>query len=364
MKFTSTQENLHAGISLVASLAGRAAGLPILNNVLLEAKGGVLIVSATNLEIGIKTEIRGKVEQEGSFTVNAKVFADYVTVLPSSHVTIEMIDNQLKVTCENFQTKIRGQKSDEFPIIPMLEEKESVEIEAKVLKQALSQTTFATSFDEMRPEINGVLFNVSQKNITLVATDSYRLAEKTIAIDKTAAEKSVIIPLKALQEVERVIGSHNEAVQIYFQENQVMFRMGLTVIVSRIIEGNFPNYQQIIPTGHSMQSQLTTSEMIQATRAAALFARTGINDINLQFKKNSVQVKTTNAQLGEQQTKLDAVTNGKDVNITFNYKYLLDGLQSVDGNTITLEVDSASSPVIMRDDSDKNFLYLIMPIKQ
>lgn len=364
MKFTSTQENLANGISLVAGLAGRAAGLPILNNVLLEAKNGVLTVSVTNLEIGIKAEIRGKVENEGSFTVNAKVFSDYIHVLPSSNVTIELVENQLKVICDNFQTKIRGQKSDEFPIIPMLEEKEPINIEGKNLKQALSQTTFATSFDEMRPEINGILFNVSEKNIVLVATDSYRLAEKKIPIEKSVLEQSVIIPLKALQEVERVIGNGDSKVQLFLQESQVMFRIGPTVIVSRIIEGNFPDYHQIIPTGHSTQSQIDTSQLIQATRAAALFARTGINDIHLRFMKNKVEVKTTNSQLGEQQTVVESVINGKEVNVTFNYKYLLDGLQASQGNTITLEIYSTTSPVVMRDNTDKDFLYLIMPIKQ
>lgn len=368
MKFICTQENLNAGIDLVSRLPSRSVGLPILSNILLEVKGGNLIVSSTNLEIGIKTEIRGKSESEGAFTVDAKVFADYINILPKGNVEIELVKNQLSVTCENFHTKIRGQAADEFPIIPQIEGNGKISIKAIELKRALAQTTFATSFDEMRPEINGVLFKIDKKELLMVATDSYRLAEKKASLEESVDLKEVIIPLKTLQEVERVVSSINESdiVDIYFDENQIMLTSGSIILVSRLIEGNFPNYQQIIPNNFSTKAIVKSDELIQATRAASLFARSGINDVHLSFNasKGVVNIKTTNAQLGEQETSLEGVIKGDTLSITFNYKYLLDGLQALASDDVVLELSSQTTPAVLRSEGDVSFLYLIMPIKQ
>jgi DNA polymerase III subunit beta len=367
MKFTSTQENLNYGISLAASLAGRSVGLPILNNILLEVESGILTISSTNLEMGIKTQVRGKVEKDGSFVVNAKILADYVNVLPATNVSLELKENQLLVTCDNFKTKIRGQKADEFPIIPTLEEKNGLILDQESLKQVLAQTTFATSFDEMRPEINGVLFSVSKNHMVLVATDSYRLAEKRMSFNQASTSpKQVIIPLKTLQEVEKIIGNNKDVMSLFIEENQTMFKIGSTTVVSRLIEGNYPDYKQIIPSDHKTQVKTNKEDLIQATRAAALFTRAGVNDINLKFlpKTNKIEIKTTNSQVGEQQSVLDSKITGDEVSITFNYKYLLDGLQAMQGDKIILEINSANSPAILKDEKDHDFLYLIMPIKQ
>ena len=367
MKFTSTQENLNYGISLVASLAGRSIGLPILNNILLEVNSGLLTISATNLEIGIKTQIRGKAEKDGSFTVNAKILADYINILPTTNVSLELLDNQLLVKCANFKTKIRGQKADEFPIIPILEVKNGLSIGQEIFKQVLTQTTFATSFDEMRPEINGIFFSVNKNILILVATDSYRLAEKKIVLKKdTVNPKQVIIPLKTLQEVEKIIGNNSDMVDIFIEENQIMFKIDVTTVVSRLVEGNFPDYKQIIPSDFKTQVKINKEDLIQATRAAALFTRTGVNDINLKFmpETGQIEIKTANSQVGEQQTVLDCKITGEEVTVTFNYKYLLDGLQTVQSDNIFLEINSSNSPVILKDEKDKDFLYLIMPIKQ
>jgi len=367
MKFTSTQENLNYGISLAASLAGRSIGLPILNNVLLDVKSGILTISATNLEIGIKTQVRGKAEKDGRFTVNAKILADYVNVLPTTNVSLELLENQLLVKCDNFKTKIRGQKADEFPIIPTLEEKNGLSINQETLKQILAQTTFATSFDEMRPEINGIFFSANKNNVILVATDSYRLAEKKISLKKAIAiPKQVIIPLKALQEVEKIIGNNSDMVDIFIEENQILFKIDSTTVVSRLVEGNFPDYKQIIPSNHKTQVKINKEDLIQATRAAALFTRTGVNDINFKFlpKTSQIGIKTTNSQIGEQQSILDGKISGDEVAVTFNYKYLLDGLQTIQSDHVILEINSSNSPVILKDEKDKDFLYLIMPIKQ
>lgn len=367
MKFTSTQENLNHGISLAASLAGRSVGLPILNNILLEVTSGILTISSTNLEMGIKTQVRGKAEKDGSFTVSAKILADYINILPATNVSLELLDNQLLVKCDNFKTKIRGQKAEEFPIIPTLEEKNGLNLDQETFKQALSQTTFATSFDEMRPEINGVLFSINKNHLVLVATDSYRLAEKKINFNKTTTNsKQIIIPLKTLQEIEKIIGSNLDILDIFIEENQIMFKINSTTVVSRLIEGNFPDYKQIIPSDYKTQVKINKEDLIQATRAAALFTRTGVNDINLKFlsKTGKIEIKTTNSQVGEQQSVLDSKISGDEVKVTFNYKYLLDGLQTVQSDNIILEINSSNSPVILKDEKDEDFLYLIMPIKQ
>lgn len=367
MRFVCTQENLYKGLNLVSHLSNRSMSLPILNNVLLTVEQGNLIVSATNLEIGVVTEIRGKAEKDGAFTVNAKVFTDYVNMLPKEKITLELKDEQLHISCGSYNTKIRGQVADEFPIIPSISQDKGYVVDSKVLKDALSQTTFAVSLDEMRPEITGVLTIVSEKQLLVVATDSYRLAEKKVALTHELEDKRLIIPLKTLQEVDRVINAHTEPeITFYCDENQIMFVCGATRVISRLIEGNFPNYEQIIPNAFSTSAHLNREELIQAIRTASLFTRSGVNDVVLSFKSdnNEIEITTTNSQIGEHQAVLAGEVLGNDLKVVFNYKYLLDGLQSVTDESVTIELSSSTTPAVLYSKKDAGYTYLIMPIKQ
>jgi len=368
MKFIGTKENINRGINIAGHLATRASNLPILNNVLLRVQGGGLEVLSTNLEIGIKTKVRGKAEMDGGFSVRAKVLLDYINLLPSGNVEFSVSNDQMLVACENFKTSLKGQKSEEFPIIPQIQGDSQIKIPLNKLKKTLDSVLFAVSLDETRPEIGGVLVWFNENGLRLVATDSYRLSEVTTDLIQSSTEYKIIIPLKALQEVSRItsLSEGVEMVEIYFDENQVMFGLGGTFVTSRLIDGNYPDYEQIIPSAVQTKIKISRDNLIQAVKAAAPFTKTGINDVKLNFEPDIKKLTLTasNVQVGSQEIILPIEGSGGKIIVTFNYKYLLDGLLAVKGDTVIIELGLNSTPVILRDPKEKDYLYLIMPIKQ
>lgn len=367
MKVTCTQENLTRGLQLVSHIASKNISLPILNNVLLKAEGGTLQLMTTNLEIGIICHVRGKIEKEGAFTVQAKTLNDYINLLPHENITLEEVDQSLKIGCRQAKTTMKGVEASEFPIIPVVEEKEVYEIESRTLKEALSSVAFAVAFDESRPEISGVYFEFKDNWLILAATDSYRLAEKKVPLGKSAAkEHRVIVPIRTIQELIRVLSDSGEMVTIHSNENQILFSLGETRLTSRVIEGQYPDYQQIIPKEHQTRITLDTKEFINTVKRASLFCKPGGNDIMLKFypTPGEVVVSAANLQVGESEAKQEAEIEGVENNITFNYRFLLDGLQNTISEQCQLEVNTNMSPGLLRPKGKDDYLYIIMPIKQ
>ena len=332
MKLICTQENLSRGLQLVSHIASKNISLPILNNVLLKAEKGALELLTTNLEIGIVCRVRGKVEKEGSFTVQAKTFSDYVNLLPSENITLELSEQGLKIESKKEKTIMKGIESSEFPLIPEVESGNSYEVKAGTLKEALSSVAFTVAFDESRPEISGVFFSFSDKGLTLVATDSYRLAEKRIKLEKSCGEKcQVIVPIKTIQELIRVLGEEEGLITINSSENQTLFSLGEARLTSRVVEGQYPDYQQIIPKEHRTEVTISTKEFVNTVKRASLFCKPGGNDISLKFfpATGEVDISAANLQVGESEAKQEASIKGEENNIIFNYRFLLDGLQNI-----------------------------------
>ncbi len=386
MKISCTQENLNQGLNIISHIASKNTSLPILNNVLIKAEKGVLTLVTTNLEMGIKCQVRGKIEKEGNYTVNSKLFTDYINLLNNQKIELEYKNDNLEITTEQQSTKIKGNSADEFPLIPQLERKSPYKCRLNDIVTAFSQVLFAVSVSETRPEISGVYLNFSEDIITLAATDSYRLAEKQIKLkEKSKEEREVILPAKTAQELLRILGtvSHgqledekepNNYVEIYFEDNQVLFVFDNVELVSRIIEGQYPNYKQIIPANFKTKGVVNISSFVKAVKTAALFSRTGIFDINLEFKGGNLIVSSTNNQLGENKAKLEGQITGDDNKIVINYRYLLDGLQNIDSTDVIFEMIDSANPCILRPAESLNdkkeaiaaqdYLYIIMPIKQ
>jgi len=380
MKLTATQENLNQGLSVVSHVAAKSTSLPILNNILIKAEGGSIKLLSTNLEIGVTCVIRGKVEKDGSFTVQSRLIADYVNLLPKKKVDLEVESEEgkegkegtLKIKCDNYSTKIKGTSANDFPLIPEIEKKNPVLANANQLRQAIGQTIFAVAASETRPEISGVLLSISGDKLTLAATDIYRLAEKTITV-KGGKEAKVIVPARTLQEVLRILSSFKdpsaidniEEVKIYLTENQILFVVDNIELISRLVEGQYPDYQQIIPTESKTRATVDQQELVKATKTASLFTRTGIYDVNLDFSvaNKKLVVSSTNNQLGENVSELDSKLEGEENNIVINYKYLLDGLAVVEGDDIDLEMNDSSNPCVLKS-KDKDYVYIVMPIKQ
>lgn len=377
MRFSCTQENLNAGLHAVSHIASKSTTLPILSNVLISAKGGAIVLTTTNLEMGVSCTVRGKVEDEGVFTVQSKLLADFVHLLGSGKVDVQLTDDVIEVRGERSHTKMKGNHADEFPVIPQIRKQNGYSMAAQDLVNALSQVAFAASISESRPEISGVYCHFQEKTLTLAATDSYRLAEKVIAIEnKGGNEREVILPARTVAELGRILsgpaGKEDAAVvEIYFEDNQVVCTCGDVELVSRIIEGQYPNYAQIIPVTRATRITADTAALIAAVRTAALFSRTGIFDITLELKQGGCTVRATNANLGENTSQFEAAVDGADVSIVLNYRYLLDGLQNVGTAQIQFDLTDASTATILRpaggDEARAaagSYTYLIMPIRQ
>lgn len=367
MKIICTQENLIKALGIAAHIAGKNVSLPILNNILIKAKDGIFTIISTNLDIGIKTIVRGKIEEEGELTAQARLFNDYVAMLSAGNIELSKKDNDLKIKTNNQETVIKGQETEEFPIVPEVDSINFVEIEVGELKNALNEILFSASYEEIRPELSGVLMVIKDNELTLAATDSYRLAEKVIQLGKEKIENlRKIVPLRVLQEVARILEEGTEKIRLSFNENQVVFKYKETIIISRLIEGNYPDYKEIIPSSFKTKVKIDKNDFIKVVKTASLFSKTGINDILLEFnqKGKKATVSAVNAQLGENKSELEIEIEGESNSVVFNYKYLLDGLQNMSGKKIIMEMTGSDTPVLLKPENIKGYLYLIMPIRK
>ncbi|OGY45880.1 MAG: DNA polymerase III subunit beta [Candidatus Buchananbacteria bacterium RIFCSPHIGHO2_01_FULL_44_11] len=384
MKITCTQENLNQGLFVVSHLASKNTSLPILNNILFQVDKNTIKLSATNLEIGVSCGVRGKIEEPGDFTVQSRLLSDYISLLPKERVDLttpgeaggESQNQILEVKCKNHSTKIKGQSAADFPLIPQIEKKQAYTLKPDDFRQAISQVIFAVSVNETRPEINGISFNFTENKLVLATTDSYRLAEKTVSlVSKQNASKKIIVPTRTMQELLRILGSFKdpaaisniEEIKIYLAENQILFTLDNIELISRLVEGQYPDYQQIIPTNNKTKVLVNVAEMIKATKTASLFARSGIYDVNLDFAagQKEVVVSSTNSQLGENFSSLEAEFEGETNKIVVNYRYLLDGLQNINSEQAEISIIDGNNPCVLKPvGKTSDYLYIIMPIKQ
>ncbi len=374
MKFISLQENLKRGLSVVSRISSKNINLPILNNILIKANAGTIEFISTNLEIGISHQIRGKVEKDGEFTVDSKLINEYISLLENGEkVLVDLEKNELKIECGNYKTKIKGEDSKEFPLIPTIPKNSFYSTNLFTLKKALNSVIFSVSNSENRLELSGVLFSFIGEELFLAATDSYRLAEYKLKVNKEKIEEDqkIIVPAKTIQELLRIIGNFenslnqdDQEIKIYLSDNQILFSFDSVEIISRLISGHYPDYQQIIPSKSQTEIKTNRNDLIRAVKAAALFSKTGINDITLLFFGKKILVSAFSGSSGESQVELAAEVNGGDNEVTINYRYLLDGLNNIDGEFVNLSVLNNTTPCVLRPEKNKDYLYIVMPIRQ
>lgn len=364
MKLSCTQENLNKGLGLVSHVANKNNNLPILNNVLLKAGKNGLTLITTDLEIGTKAFVRSKIEEEGEFTVVAKLLNEFVGLLPKENINLELKDNCLYIESQNQKTSIQGLGAEDFPLIPEIEKENEVELSIGEFKTALGQLVFAASLDNSRTEINAVNFNFVKDELILAATDSYRLAEKRIKINN-GQEKTLIVPLKTIQELVRILNDQGDKkLKLYFNENQIMFVFEGVELISRVVEGRYPDYQQIIPDSFVTVAKCPVNKLVPAIKSAALFCKQGINDVRLSFADSEIVVASASSGVGENIIKVPADVTGEENDIVFNYRYLLDGLSSLNSEGVVMSINNNSSPGLLQAEKQSNHIYLIMPIRQ
>jgi len=369
----SIKENVDIQVSLVlekfkTALVGvervvsSRSTLPILNNVLIKAdKGGVEVV-ATDLEIGVKFFLGGKVEKEGSITVPGKTLINLVNNLHGDTVNLVSKNNILEVSCGESRADINGVPADDYPEIPQVEDGKQVKIKREVLDGVLSAVDFAVSRDESRPVLTGVYFVSKEGKLAAAATDSYRLAEVVLDFN-LGAEFEVIIPSRTLQEVRRIMGE-SEEVELKVGENQVMFVFTNASLVSRIIEGEYPPYKQIIPTSHNLSVEFDIQELVDALKTASIFSLGGSNNVRLDVKAGGeIEVSSESSQLGKFSAKVPAKVEGEPSDITFNARYVLDGLNSFDTVKCVMELSGKTAPGVLRPMGSEGRLYIVMPLR-
>ncbi len=373
MKFISLQENLKKGLSITGHITTKNINLPILNNILIKTTEGNIEFISTNLEIGVNYKIRGKIEREGEFTVDSKLINEYVGILSSGEkVLFDADEKEMKIECGNYKTKMKGESAKEFPLIPTIPEDDYFSFNISEFKKALSNVIFSASNNENRLELTGVLFSFNGKNLSLAATDSYRLAEKIIKIKNKEVEDQidVIIPSKTIQELLRILSNFEnvdkseDQIKVCLSDNQILFIFDSFSLISRLINGNYPDYKQIIPVNYKTRAVIKKQEFLRAAKAASLFSKNGINDILIQLQKKEAIVSSFSGSTGESKIKINCEIEGDNNEITINYRYLIDGLNNIDSDNIVIEMINDNSPCLIRKENTEDYIYIVMPIRQ
>lgn len=363
MKVTVTQENLNRALTAVSRVASSKTSLPILSNILFRTENNRLVVAATNLEIASVYHIGAKVEKEGTLTVPARLVTEFVSNLPKDTVTVKT-DNgsKLDIASGNYKSTINGVVADEFPTLPTITAAQTVTVSSDLLKQAINQTVITASHDETRPVLTGVLFHSHEGKLYLAATDGYRLAERELLA--TTETVKALIPAQTLQEVARVIPDDIETVEMQFDDAQVQFTMGDVAIISRLIDGNFPDYRQLIPKKTEIVATLQTAELVRITKIASLFAREsgGSVTIHTDLARAMVSIHSVASQLGENTSEAQAEVDGEG-SVTLNSRYLLEALGCVESPMITFGFSGKLAPCVVRPVGDDSYQHIVMPLK-
>ncbi|MEJ0021637.1 MAG: DNA polymerase III subunit beta [Candidatus Doudnabacteria bacterium] len=364
MKLICTKENLKKGLFIVSRVVGSGNPLQVLNNILIKTDQGRIKLSSTNLEIGVNTWVGGKIEEEGALTVPAKLINEYINNLPSEKITLESKDNTtLTLESENYHTSIKGLSHEDFPLIPQVSEEPFSKIDSLELKNAFAETIWASAANETQPEISGIFMAFEQDSIRVAATDRYRLAERTAQLlEPAASTKEVIIPARAVSEFYKILTTDKGQVEIYFSESQVLFKFDETELISRLIDGQYPDYRQIIPKDFKTEAVVSREEFIHALKAAALFAPDS-NNVNLEAGPAGITVTAASMASGENITLIKAKVEGDENRAVFNFRYLLDCLNNISEPTVNFKMINDASPAAITPTGRDNYIYIVMPIK-
>jgi DNA polymerase III subunit beta len=351
------------GLQMVQNIVEPRQTLPILANVLLETEGEGVRLTATDLEVGARVSVPAKVGAKGAITVSARKIAEIVKELPAAAVALKVTDNvTVSLRCGGATYRMVGLAPDDFPPVVPATPQSWVSIEAKVLREMLTQTSFAVSHDETRYALNGVLFAFHGKDVRMVATDGHRLALSTRSLGQSVASATGIVPRKAVTEIMRVIGA-GEEVQVAITENQFVLQMPTFVMTARLIEGQFPNYEAVIPKAHPGRLTTARGALSAALRRVAVMAEERNKPVKLALSPASLKVSASSQELGEAEEVLDVEYAGEEMVIGFNSRYLLDAMAALEKDQVVLEIKDAQSPGVIKSVEGEGYCCVIMPMR-
>jgi len=377
MKIIILKDNLNNGLNIISRVAGKNLTLPILNNILIETEGSFINLSSTDLELGIKYWLLAKIEKEGKITIPSKILTSFIGLLPNKKLTLEAKNQTLFIDCDDQNTQIKGLDAQDYPIIPTTNDGNFIGLDIASFCEGLAQVVDFATINQARPELSGIYLNFQKDRVQLTATDSVRLAEKTIFLkEKTDKNISFILPQKTAREIINIFAEQKGRLKLYFSPNQVLFEYTMTEtdhpqiqVVSRLVEGEYPDYQGIIPKKYEAQILLTKNDFLNQIKTASIFS--GKNNevkIRINSKKEGIEILSQSPELGENKSFLPAkITYGPEKNeemaVNFNYRFLIDGLLNIKSPKVIFELNKEDGPAVLKPAEDTTYLYVVMPIK-
>ena len=376
MKVVILKENLNKGLRIVEKASGKNLTLPVLNNVLISAEKNFLNLTTTDLELGIKYCALAKIEKEGQITVPTKILSNFVNFLPEEKISLEVKNQTIHIVSKNYKTQIKGQPAEDFPIIPKLENKDFLELNSALFCEGLAQVVDFSVLSQARPELSGVYLNFQKDKLQLTATDGFRLAEKTLYFEKKSKqESSFILPQKTAREIIGVFSGKTGKLRVYFSPNQILFESfsqetsySEIQVTSRLIEGEYPDYQEIIPKKYKIQLSFLKNELLNQIKAASVFSGKS-NEVKIKVdpKSEGIEIISQNPEYGENKSFLPGKINHKEssdqMEVSFNYRFLIDGLLNIPSSKVLFELNGEEGPAMLKPEGDSSYIYVVMPIK-
>ncbi len=365
MIFTCEKQEILEGISIVQKAITGKSTMPILEGIYIKTNEmeSSLTLIGSDMDVSIQTTVNANIIEQGSIVIDAKIFGEIIRKLPNSTIKIETNENQvIRITCEKSVFDVVYMNTNEFPELPEINEDLKISVNQNILKNMIKGTSFAIAQDETRPILQGILFEVKNKNLNLVALDGYRLAIKSEFLDSDI-EIEVVIPGKTLNEVSKILEDVDDIVDITFTNNHILFNLEKTKIISRLLEGKFINYNSLLPQEHKLSLSVNRQELQNSIERASLMAKDGnTNLIKLDIQQDNLII-SSNSQLGKVREEISMKLQGDEIQIAFNSRYLLDVLKNMEEDEVVMKMTSSISPCVIEEKNNENAKYLVLPVR-
>ncbi len=366
MKIECIKEKLHVAVSKAEKIVGRNSNIPILSCLLFETKGNNLVIKSTNLDLGLEITIPVKILEQGKVAVPATILSSFLNnINDDKNVFLETKENILNIHTQNSEVNIKTISFEDFPTIPYIENGKIIKIHSKDFINGIKSVIYSASLSSVKPELSSVYMYSIEDQLFFVATDSFRLAEKTIKTKKNTAIHGILMPFKNAADTLKIIDTIDEEIEINSTKNQISLTFNGMYLVSRVIDGVFPDYKQIIPKEEKTKVTVLKQDLINTLKISSIFSD-NFNQINISIAAGEkyVEIKTKNANIGENTNKIEATVEGESVEVNFNHRYIVDCLNSISSDSISLFFNGINKPLVIRGTSDKTFMYLVMPMNR
>lgn len=366
MKLECVKEKLQMAVSKAEKIVSKNNNLPVLSCLLFETKGNTLIIRSTNLDLGLEVVIPVKVEEVGRIAIPASIISSFLNnITDDKNIILETKDNILSVQTPTSEANIKTLPAEDFPTIPMVDDDKTTKIYSKDIINGIKSVIYSSSLSSVKPELASVYVYSNEENLVFVATDSFRLAEKTIKTKKASEISNILIPFKNAADILKIIDNTDTEIEINATKNQISFSFNGIYLVSRVIDGVFPDYKQILPKEEKTKVVLLKQDLINSLKISNIFSD-NFNLMNISVKKGEkiIRVKTKNNNIGENINKIDANIEGEDIEVNFNYRYITDCLNSIISDSVSLSFNGINKPLVVRGTADKTFTYLVMPMNR